>query len=791
MELALGILETHADADDEVRALSLAEEEAGRELRPRRDELDRAREGRRRRVDARADLGADLNAVELPLRDVHVDERMRDVGDGDRRGADRRQLAWLDVHVEDGARPFRTKEAAREALVLEGERGNRGLDARFCTRDLLGARAGLERREALLERLSLLRGAVQIGVGAIGLSLRQRAGLLERLRARGLLLQQLLGRAGGAHVGREGCDVLRPRACLEERQICARGVRVVGARVAGEARQGVVDLREQVPVLDDIAAVDRHRDDAPRDLEREEALVELDGALETLERRALRLARRRREPHRGDHEDVFYHTTDNSGTFRSDQSFSSAKGAQAHPRVGSRHVSSSSLPPPPEQPFRVAPSFHKVEDTGSFVPGDFEAQYEKLFSDALSSGPISVEERERLDFAASALGLDKKRLDRLESALLAAYEARAAISSADDTGPPEALVESSRRRPRQASIPELGGDEASIPPPRMPAAPVAADPNLDLHARFAAAELDEKFRLAGVLVRRGAARPDERALYDVHRPRAPLRPAQPMDARAWSELLRHPDQDVIVGEVFGVIASAVLLGRLTALRRDKLLERLDPTKKQDPATSTVSATRAIAWAAATLGMNAPPIYLTPERDDGMVIVPALPPALRVGGRMLRGQSAIQLAFHAGRALSWFRSEHFVCTLVPHLGHLEDLFLAALRIGAPELPMPPDVRKRIDLVKAAILPVLEVEHIASLRYHVSAFVERGGRTSLRGWARGAELTACRAGLVLSGDLVACVAVTGAEAGGEDRVRDLEEFWIGDACAALRAHLGVSL
>jgi hypothetical protein len=78
----------------------------------------------------------------------------------------------------------------------------------------------------------------------------------------------------------------------------------------------------------------------------------------------------------------------------------------------------------------------------------------------------------------------------------------------------------------------------------------------------------------------------------------------------------------------------------------------------------VSATRALAWAAATLGMNAPPIYLAPERDEGMVVVPALPPALRVGSRMLRGQSAIQLAFHCGRALSWFRSEHFVCTLVP-------------------------------------------------------------------------------------------------------------------------------
>lgn len=452
-----------------------------------------------------------------------------------------------------------------------------------------------------------------------------------------------------------------------------------------------------------------------------------------------------------------------------------------------------SQPPPPDPPFRVAPSFHQAGDSGSFVPGDFEAQYEQLFASALSAGPISGPERARLDLAASALRLDADRLARLEAALVAAYDARAAITSADVTGPPEAFIESSRRRPHQPSIPELGGDALSRPPPAPATSSPAREAERDapLHARFAAAALDERFRVAAVLVRRGAARPDEIALYEAHRPRAPLRPAQPLDARAWATLLRHPDEDPIVGEIFGVIASAVLLGRLTALRRDKLLVRLDPTAKETPAASTVSATRCIVWAAATLGMTAPPIYLAPERDDGLVIVPALPPALRVGARMLRGQSAIQLAFHAGRALSWLRGDHFVCTLVAHLGQLEDLFLAALRIGAPELPMPPAVRARVDVVKAAIVPVLEPAQLASLRYHVSSFVDRGGRASLRAWAGGAELTASRAGLVLSGDLLACTAVAATEPLGAERVLDLEEFWMSGACAALRAHLGVQL
>src|SRR5262249_47424062 len=158
-------------------------------------------------------------------------------------------------------------------------------------------------------------------------------------------------------------------------------------------------------------------------------------------------------------------------------------------------------------------------------------------------------------------------------------------------------------------------------------------------------------------------------------------------------------------------------------------------------------------AAATMGMKAPAIYLSPEADVAMEIVIAVPPALRVGARMLQGKSGVVLAFHAARALTWFRSEHFVCALVPNVAFLADLFLAALRIGAPTFPMADAVRARVDVVKDAILPVLEPAQIATLRFHVSAFLDRGGRTSLRAWARACELTACRAGLLLSGDLAA--------------------------------------
>ena len=63
---------------------------------------------------------------------------------------------------------------------------------------------------------------------------------------------------------------------------------------------------------------------------------------------------------------------------------------------------------------------------------------------------------------------------------------------------------------------------------------------------------------------------------------------------------------------------------------------LDPEKKHEPQASTVSAVRAIAWSAATLGLRVPPVFVDPGEALPFEIVPALPPALRVGAPMLSG-----------------------------------------------------------------------------------------------------------------------------------------------------------
>jgi hypothetical protein len=454
----------------------------------------------------------------------------------------------------------------------------------------------------------------------------------------------------------------------------------------------------------------------------------------------------------------------------------------------------------PESAFEIAPSLVDGEDTGSVRLGAFERQYESLFAEALAGGEISSEERARLDLAAQALGLDAERVARLEAALLDAWESDAAATLVD----PRSTVHASSAVPPAHSFddeaPTLarpqraeGGSRGRGSGKRRAASPEV--PFRELHARYDAAEADRAFddqwRIAEVLVQRGAATRAERSFWAAKRRPGPVRPTHALRADAWMTLLTHPDEDRTTGEIFGVIASAALVGRVSAMRRDGTLPRLDPEKYQNPLTSTVSAVRAIAWAAATLGIRTPPVYVDPNLDAGFEMLTVVPPSTRIGGRVLSGLGSAQLAFHCGRHLSWYREEHFVCTLVPSVAYLETIFYAALLLGAPALALPDDVRERARVFSQAIVPCLEPSQLERLRRLVARFLARGGRTNLKRWTRAAEWTACRTGLLLCGELRIAADALANEPGAETRITQLETFWASDEAGHLRRKLGVAL
>jgi hypothetical protein len=486
-------------------------------------------------------------------------------------------------------------------------------------------------------------------------------------------------------------------------------------------------------------------------------------------------------------------------------------------------------------PFEHGVSFAPGEISGNLGLGKFEAMYSELFADVIEDGIITAEERAQLERTATALGLDRDRLRALEAALQAVYETRhqVRIVEVDEAGAPstrgtftpiqpatDAHAQGLQRRVAflEARIADLEKELAEA------RANVAVEVDL---SGIAAAEdttadaetlqrrlmhdprdvdtlralyrvhdrnkdADRRGAVAHVLVFLGAANGAEKAAYDAHRPEGLIRPSTSLSLESWRRYLMHPDEEVLTGEIFSVIVSAVLLGRVAALRRDKLLPVLDPASKQDPAQSTIQAVRCFAWGSAILGMTAPPLYADSSYDGLVEVVPGLPPSTRLGQKALSGRSPAELAFVAGRHLAWYRVERFVRLLVPQIADLEDLFLAALVIGSPGIPLRGNTKRRVSALGAAIEPVLERAQVDALRALFLRFVEEGGRTNLQRWAAAADRTAARSGLLLSNDLRAAAAMLEAEDAGaaQERTDDLLVFATSDRYAHLRKQIGIA-
>jgi hypothetical protein len=491
--------------------------------------------------------------------------------------------------------------------------------------------------------------------------------------------------------------------------------------------------------------------------------------------------------------------------------------------------------------FEHADGFEQGELAGQVRLGKFESHYEEIFAEVIEDGVITPEERARLHKAADALGLDRMRLRSLEEALQAAYEARHHVRVREvegDDAPPASIVLSphAARDPRvavlelrvndlEAQVAELTR-ELAIARSQVAvevdvsnlAAPVRAVVEVeesadDLARRLRgdprdvaslrglyriykrSGDVDRQWLTARSLVYLDAADEGERAMHTRYRVDGLIKPSASLSAEGW-RLLFHPDEELLTGQIFAVIVPAVLLGRISTLRREKTLPKLDPARKQDPKTSTIQAVRCFSWAGSILGLGSPPLYADPDFTGAVEMVVGVPPSTRLGRPALSGRSPLELAFLAGQHLSYFREEHFIRLLVRTIPDLEDLFLAALSIANAGIPLSSQMKRRVGPVARAIEPVLEPPTIDRLRGHFLRFIEEGGRTNLQRWATAAERTAARAGLLLANDLGSARAIFALDDLSstdtlEGKMDDLLAFCASDRYANLRTQIGLAL
>jgi hypothetical protein len=287
-----------------------------------------------------------------------------------------------------------------------------------------------------------------------------------------------------------------------------------------------------------------------------------------------------------------------------------------------------------------------------------------------------------------------------------------------------------------------------------------------------------------------AAAVEQRALVGRFRSVAPVRARAPLDAEAWA-LLQAPGFDDVISALFAAVEGAAI-----AVALEDGDERKHPETDREhrlSETSTASVVRTFQWAARFLGVPCPHLYAVDD-PPGILSIRAPEPSTVLGGAVLSGRSAKDLAFLAARHLTFYRPEHHVLLYYPTREALTALLFAAVQLGLPDsasTSVPAEVRA----LRSRLSPRVDDNARAALMRAVRVLDARGGQARIGAWVRSVELTAARAGLLLCGDLGTAAILSRTESRPvadlslDQRRGDLVAFCASRAHAALRARFVV--
>src|SRR4029079_13781331 len=180
------------------------------------------------------------------------------------------------------------------------------------------------------------------------------------------------------------------------------------------------------------------------------------------------------------------------------------------------------------------------------------------------------------------------------------------------------------------------GDEAIIEYTAM----LKIDPmKLDPYKKLYRLHLEKKaydpaWCLASVLAFLHKADAEEEQFFNDYRPQGMIQVKSRLDNEQWIRNLFHEEENLYVGKIFEMIASAALRAKIEQLKAKKELPVLDPRFRQDPATSTVTFARTFGWAAQVLAVPAAVLSVRSDLPGARVAVANEHPASFAGQTVL-------------------------------------------------------------------------------------------------------------------------------------------------------------
>jgi len=322
-----------------------------------------------------------------------------------------------------------------------------------------------------------------------------------------------------------------------------------------------------------------------------------------------------------------------------------------------------------------------------------------------------------------------------------------------------------------------------------------------LHGLFerhhVAGEVDAAWCLAHALSFLKKATRAEESFHEEHRPRELRRASQRLSEAVLRRHVTHPEQDLLLTCVFGLLARAVAMWRATETPPQlRLYKRIDVTTDGAPIS------RMIAYLAEKLDVPPPELYLRPEESGDAIVLNLhrdgrLQPTLAVFRNLLGARTDSELAFTLGRSVLDLYPPHFCSVALDRSPPaLQQVLTACLR-GAG-LPVRGD-EETLDVILRELFGRMQPETREQLRGILRRIVETGGSMDVERWALGVELTGYRMGLLLCGDLGVAGRMISQEQsfdrpmtlGPRDKIKALVEYACSEDYVAARRAIGVSV
>lgn len=325
--------------------------------------------------------------------------------------------------------------------------------------------------------------------------------------------------------------------------------------------------------------------------------------------------------------------------------------------------------------------------------------------------------------------------------------------------------------------------------------PLKIDPYRSLYRLFLYKRAyDEAWCAAAAMAFLRKADPEEQRFFDDYKPQGILAVKGRLSNEHWNKYLVHPRMNVYISKVLEAVAGAALKAKIAQLGAS--YKPPDKKFKQDVATSTITFARTFGWSAQVLGVPIPELYVRNDTPGALDVLTTDPRASEAGRGVLSGFQPPELAFICGKHLAGYRPELYLRNLFPGQNDLTVMFFAGVIIGAPNTPLPQEVASNVQATAKAINQFLDAQARDYLRTVVKKFSPENPRVNIKQWMSAAELTACRAGLLISGDMeIAKKILSGERASPElqaaDKMKDLLVFMLSEQYSALRRALGVNI